>query len=114
MKRFQPYSAVVAALKDSQFLVVEGEEGSETVKRKEPYVSNPEGQKKRMANSVYIKGFGEETETTQCYACRTPLHPLDLRDARYVPGESCAHCYDGKRPKVCYLPKHVYQDQELG
>lgn len=48
----------------------------------------------------------EETETTQCYACRTPLHPLDLRDSRYVPGESCVHCFDGKRPKVCYLPKH--------
>lgn len=65
MKRFQPYSAVVAALKDSQFLVVEGEDGEETIKRKEAYVSNPDGMKKRMNKSVYIKGFGEETPTTQ-------------------------------------------------
>jgi lupus La protein len=65
MKRFQPYSAVVAALKDSQLLVVEGEDGEEVVKRKEPYVCNPDGMKKRMGKSVYIKGFGEETPTTQ-------------------------------------------------
>lgn len=54
----------------------------------------------------------QETETTQCYACRTPLHPLDLKDPRYVVGESCPHCFDGKRPKVCYLPKQQYQDPE--
>ncbi|KAK1834340.1 La protein [Podospora conica] len=65
MKRFQPYSAVVAALKDSEFLEVEGEDGEEVIKRKVAYVCNPDGMKKRMSKSVYIKGFGEETPTTQ-------------------------------------------------
>ena len=65
MRRFQPYSAVIAALKESSFLEVSGEEDAETVKRKVAYRSVPEAQKKRLAKSVYIKGFGEEGTTTQ-------------------------------------------------
>jgi lupus La protein len=65
MHRFQPWSAVVAALKDSEFLIMEGEEGKETLRRKTAYVSHPEGMKNRTKKSVYIKGFGEETPTTQ-------------------------------------------------
>ena len=34
----------------------------------------------------------EETETTQCYACRSPLLPIEQQDSRYVLGESCPHC----------------------
>lgn len=65
MRRFQPYTAVVAALKTSNFLEVEGEEDQEMVKRKKPYVSIPDIQKKKVAQSVYIKGFGEEGPSTQ-------------------------------------------------
>ncbi|KAL2267615.1 hypothetical protein VTJ83DRAFT_4892 [Remersonia thermophila] len=65
MRQFQPYSAVVAALRESSFLVVEGEEGQETVKRRRAYVSSTEAQKARLAASVYAKGFGEEEPSTQ-------------------------------------------------
>ncbi|MEZ4816304.1 MAG: rhodanese-like domain-containing protein [Bdellovibrionota bacterium] len=33
-----------------------------------------------------------ETETTQCYACRAPLVPQDLRSDYYFYGESCPYC----------------------
>ncbi|KAK3502707.1 hypothetical protein B0T13DRAFT_534337 [Neurospora crassa] len=65
MQMFQPYSAVVAALKESAFLDVSGEEGQETVKRKKAYTSSSDAQKARLAASVYVKGFGEETGSTQ-------------------------------------------------
>lgn len=64
MQRFQPYSLVVNALKESKFLIVEGEEGKETVKRKkafDPSAKSP----KRDARSVYIKGFGDEEPSSQ-------------------------------------------------
>ncbi|KAK0637310.1 hypothetical protein B0T17DRAFT_504662 [Bombardia bombarda] len=65
MQRFQPYSAVVAALKESKLLVVEGEDGEEVIKRKVAYVSSTDAQKARTARSVYVKGFGDELPTTQ-------------------------------------------------
>jgi lupus La protein len=65
MRRFQPYSAVVAALKESTSLDVSGEEGEEVIKRKKAYVSSTDAQKKKVAKSVYIKGFGEEQASTQ-------------------------------------------------
>ncbi|KAK3369128.1 hypothetical protein B0T24DRAFT_595901 [Lasiosphaeria ovina] len=65
MARFQPYSAVVAALKESKSLEVSGEEGEEVVKRKKAYSSSTEAQKERLTRTVYAKGFGEETKTTQ-------------------------------------------------
>jgi lupus La protein len=65
MKRFQPYSAVIAALKESEFLDVSGEEGEEVVKRKTPYEPKPDSMKNRVARSVYVKGFGEEEASTQ-------------------------------------------------
>ncbi|OAA44418.1 RNA-binding La domain protein [Metarhizium rileyi] len=65
MRTFQPYSAVVAALRDSKFLEVSGEEGSEVVKRKTPYKPMPEGKAKAEAATVYVKGFGDESPDTQ-------------------------------------------------
>ena len=35
----------------------------------------------------------QETESTQCFACLTPLNAEEQRDSRYVAGESCPHCY---------------------
>lgn len=65
MRTFQPYSAVVAALRDSEFLVLEGEEGKETLKRKVAYQPATTGKTKAEAATVYVKGFGDEEPNTQ-------------------------------------------------
>ncbi|KAF4447128.1 lupus La protein [Fusarium austroafricanum] len=65
MRTFQPYSAVIAALKDSKFLEVTGEEGEEEVKRKTPYQPLNASKSKVEAATVYVKGFGDETPNTQ-------------------------------------------------
>ena len=41
-----------------------------------------------------------ETETTQCYACRAPLLRQDLEDKRYVPSESCPYCFKQPQKKL--------------
>jgi lupus La protein len=63
MRRFKPYSAVVAALKESNELVVEGEEGAETLRRKKPF--DPSKRIKIDERTVYVKGFGKEEPSTQ-------------------------------------------------
>ncbi|KAL4726855.1 hypothetical protein ACLX1H_005745 [Fusarium chlamydosporum] len=65
MRTFQPYSAVVAALKDSKVLDISGEEGEEEVKRKTPYQPLNASKSKVEAATVYVKGFGDETPNTQ-------------------------------------------------
>lgn len=35
----------------------------------------------------------QETESTQCFRCQTPLSEADQEDARYVPGQSCPYCF---------------------
>ena len=35
-----------------------------------------------------------ETDWSQCFACRSPLSPDDLRANTYVKGVSCPHCFD--------------------
>lgn len=35
----------------------------------------------------------QETDSTQCFHCLTPLTRIEQRDSRYVPGKSCPHCY---------------------
>ncbi|KAI9639947.1 hypothetical protein NHQ30_011677 [Ciborinia camelliae] len=66
MQRFQPYSLVVDALKQSKFLVVEGEEGKETVRRKKAFDPSAKSPKAKLeARSVYIKGFGDEEPSSQ-------------------------------------------------
>jgi UPF0176 protein len=34
-----------------------------------------------------------ESESTQCFVCLTPLTKEEQEDSRYVPGESCPHCF---------------------
>jgi lupus La protein len=64
MKRFQPRSAVVTALKASNFLEVSGAEGDEQIKRKNPF--DPTIPKSKVeARSVYVKGFGDEEPSSQ-------------------------------------------------
>ncbi|KAK3985965.1 hypothetical protein QBC44DRAFT_333961 [Cladorrhinum sp. PSN332] len=87
MRRFQPYSAVVAALRDSTFLDISGEEGEEVLKRKVAYVSNPDAAKQRLARSIYVKGFGDEESTTQfdIEAFFAPYGPIKLVKLRRTP-----------------------------
>lgn len=83
MKRFQPYSAVVAALKASKFLEVVGEEGQEKVKRRYPF--DPTVPKsKSEARSIYVKGFGDEDPSSQFdieafFAPYGPINSVRLR-----------------------------------
>ena len=35
----------------------------------------------------------QETESTQCFRCQTPLSEADQADQRYVPGQSCPFCF---------------------
>lgn len=63
MRRFKPYAAVVKALQESNFLAVSGSEGAEVLKRRKPYELNSRG--KAEAATLYVKGFGDETPTTQ-------------------------------------------------
>jgi lupus La protein len=68
MRRFQPFSAVVAALKDSTVLDVVGDKEDE-IRRKVPYKDPAEEQGElidpSIPRSIYAKGFGEESSTTQ-------------------------------------------------
>ena len=34
-----------------------------------------------------------ESESTQCFACQTPLTAAEQESPKYVPGESCPYCY---------------------
>lgn len=43
---------------------------------------------------VGVKHGLEVGEYDQCYACRMPLSPEELKSDRYTPGISCPHCYD--------------------
>jgi lupus La protein len=64
MRRFQPYSAIVSALRESKFLNVTGEEGAEMISRKIAYdPTTPRS--KTEARSVYVKGFGDEEPSSQ-------------------------------------------------
>jgi lupus La protein len=63
MRRFKPYEAVVKALKESNFFVIDGPEGEETIRRKNAV--DLEKRTKREERSVYVKGFGDETKSTQ-------------------------------------------------
>lgn len=76
MRRFQPYEAVVSALRDSKVLDIvgsgEGEAdtddapGEEKVRRKVAYsLADQEKREKRERSIVYVKGFGDETPSTQ-------------------------------------------------
>jgi len=93
MRRFQPYSAVVAALKESTVVDITGLDGNEEIARKTPL---PEGTvTDTRANvqifddvtrprSIYAKGFGDETGTSQSdieafFAPYGPINAVRLR-----------------------------------
>lgn len=63
MRRFKPYDAVVKALKASNFFIIDGPEGEETICRKNAV--DTDKRNKREERSIYVKGFGDETSSTQ-------------------------------------------------
>ena len=76
MRHFQPFEAIVEAMKESDFLeLVEEDAQPPSVRRKEPLPEalnegpDPDAirifEDKAMPRSVYVKGFGEEQRSTQ-------------------------------------------------
>ena len=70
MRRFQPLSAVVDALKESDFLEVVNDDTA--VRRRNPLTENLDSadvfktfEDAAMPRTVYVKGFGEEVPSTQ-------------------------------------------------
>lgn len=43
---------------------------------------------------VAVKHGLEVGDYDQCYACRMPLSPEEIKSEKYTPGISCPHCYD--------------------
>lgn len=92
MRRFQPFSAIVEALKSSETL--ELTDNDTCVRRKVPLpesvTENPDPsvakvfEDQAMSRSIYAKGFGEETPTTQIdieafFAPYGPVNAIRLR-----------------------------------
>jgi UPF0176 protein len=57
-------------------------------------------------------------EYDQCYACRMPLSPEELKSDKYTPGISCPHCYDRlteeKRASLTERQKQVILAKQQG
>lgn len=95
MRHFQPFSAIVAALKESTFLELTDDDTK--VKRKQPLPETIDPEKmdpdaikvfedRAMPRSVYVKGFGEEDNKTQFdieafFAPYGPYNAIRLRRA---------------------------------
>ena len=75
MRHFQPFSAVVDALKESTVVDIVEEDDKPCIKRKHPLAEDLQGKSQAevqkvhesaaMARSVYVKGFGKEQATSQ-------------------------------------------------
>jgi UPF0176 protein len=44
----------------------------------------------------------KQTDWSQCFACRMPLSPEEMRSEHYVKGVSCPHCYDAPVNRTRY------------
>lgn len=121
MQRFQPYEKIVAALRESAFLDVVGEEGHEMVKRKVPY--NP-GERRPMQvekRSIYAKGFGDEDPTTQFdieafFAPYGPLNAVRLRrtDDNHFKGSVFVEFHDDQTQEkfIALDPKPLWKGKD--
>lgn len=67
---------------------------------------------------VAVKHGLEVGEFDQCYACRHPLSPAEMKDETYTPGISCPYCYDKlteeKRASLTERQKQVILAQQRG
>jgi lupus La protein len=86
MRRFQPFSAVVDALKQSKTLDVVGDNDDE-IRRKVPFVppeADDEFNDPSLPRAIYAKGFGNEQSSTQLdienfFAPYGPINMVRLR-----------------------------------
>ena len=67
---------------------------------------------------VAVKHNLEVGEFDQCYACRHPLSPEEIKSELYQPGISCPHCYDKvseeKRTRLKERQKQVMLAKQRG
>jgi len=67
---------------------------------------------------VAVKHNLEVGEFDQCYACRHPLSPDEMKSDKYEPGISCPHCYDkvsaDKRARLKERQKQVQLAKQRG
>lgn len=132
MQRFQPYSAVVAALKESEVLDIVGAAGVEEIQRK--VALEPRGEKtereyiqefedRTIPRSIYAKGFGDEEPSTQIdveefFEPYGPIRSIRLR--RTYPDKvfkgSVFVEFEDEETQQQFLeldPKPKWQDKEL-
>ena len=130
MRHFQPFEAIVSALKDSTVLNVT--DNDTCVKRKEPLPEIPNDgsdpqvvrvfEDRAMPRSVYVKGFGEEVPSTQFdieafFAPYGPTNAIRLRrsDSRLFKGSVFAEfaTEDLQRAFLALDPKPKFKGQDL-
>ena len=67
---------------------------------------------------VAVKHGLEVGEFDQCYACRMPLSPIELKSPQYTAGISCPHCYNSlteeKKKSLTERQKQVILAKERG
>jgi UPF0176 protein len=67
---------------------------------------------------VAVKHNLEVGDFDQCYACRHPLSPAEMKSEQYVAGISCPHCYDKvseeKRVRLSERQKQVALAKQRG
>ncbi len=67
---------------------------------------------------VAVKHGLEVGEFDQCYACRMPLSPTELKSPLYTAGISCPHCYDSlteeKKKSLTERQKQVILAKQRG
>lgn len=67
---------------------------------------------------VAVKHNLAVSEFDQCYACRRPLSPEDLKSQHYTPGISCSHCYNSlteeKKARLTERQKQVILAKQRG
>lgn len=67
---------------------------------------------------VAVKHNLEVGDFDQCYACRHPLSPAEMKSEQYVAGISCPHCYDKvseeKRARLSERQKQVALAKQRG
>lgn len=129
MKRFQPFSAVVEALKDSEILEIVGKD---EIRRKVPLEDRGEKtdrefvqvyEDRTQSRSVYAKGFGEEDSSTQFdiedfFAPYGPINAVRLRRSfpeKIFKGSVFIEFYDEDTQKAFMDldPKPKWKGQDL-
>jgi UPF0176 protein len=67
---------------------------------------------------VAVKHNLQVGEFDQCYACRHPLSPEEMKSEQYEPGISCPHCYDKvseeKRTRLKERQKQIQLAKQRG